>query len=65
MSAIFRVKVDGTRVLVKPAPKSVTFEERVANAKASMDRLGLTDDVLKRMQRRIMWKRQLYKPFGA
>ena len=65
MGAVFRVKVDGTRVLVKPAPKSVTFEDRVANAKASMDRLGLTDDVLLRMQRRITWKRKLYGPQGA
>lgn len=65
MGAIFRVKVDGTRVLVKPAPKSVTFEDRVANAKASMDRLGLTDDVLMRMHRRITLRGQRYKPFGA
>jgi hypothetical protein len=56
---------DGTRVVVKPAPKSVTFEDRVRNAKASMDKLGLTDDVLKRMQRRIAWKGQMYKPYGA
>lgn len=65
---MYRVKADGTRVLVrKPAaPKSEpTFAERVANAEASMNKLGLTDDVLKRMQRRIMWKGQMYKPFGA
>ena len=64
----WRVKADGTRILLvtAPAPKSEpTFAERVANAKASMDKLGLTDDVLKRMQRRITWKRQYYGPQGA
>lgn len=64
----WRVKADGTRILIvaAPAPKSEpTFAERVDNARASMDKLGLTDDVLKRMQRRITWKGQMYKPFGA
>lgn len=66
MGLLVRVKRDGTRVVVKPAPKSEpTFAERVANARASMDKLGLTDDALARMQRRITWKRKLYGPQGA
>lgn len=66
--ARWRVKADGTRIEIirAPAPKSEpTFAERVANAEASMVKLGLTDDVLMRMKRRIEWKGQLYGKQGA
>jgi hypothetical protein len=64
----WRVKADGTRVQVGTpvTPKrEPTFAERVANAQSSMAKLGLTDDALMRMQRRITWKRKLYGPQGA
>lgn len=67
MVKVYRVKADGTRICVsRAAPKSdPTFEERVANAVASMDKLGLDEPTLLRMKRRIEWKRKLYGPQGA
>ena len=67
IAKVYVVKRDGTRICVsKAAPKSEpTFAERVANAKASMDKLGLDEATLLRMKRRIEWRRQMYKPFGA
>jgi hypothetical protein len=67
MVKVYRVKADGTRIcLSRAAPKSEpTFAERVANATASMVKLGLDDAALLRMKRRIEWKRKLYGPQGA
>lgn len=63
---LIRVMRDGTRVAVKLAPKSgPTFAERVAQADRTLARTGSTPDALLRMQRRITWRREYCKVFGA